>query len=421
MGNDEIKKGVVAVKNDAYWIWLQNVMGIAANTYDVLSVWSGAKDIYEADTDILRASQLFSDIQLKRKSEFDLTVADKAISDCNKNGWKIVTYEDDEYPSQLRQIAEAPLVLYVSGDVSCLRAEMPIGIIGTRHPTQYAIDVANTIAIELAKQKALVVSGGAQGIDSVAHNAAMDAGGKTAVIMGCGLGYDYLMENEPMRKRAEKNGALVTEFPPFTPAGRYSFIQRNRITAGLCKGVLVVEAGRKSGSLSTARMVLKYNKDLFVVTGDARGKSFVGANELAKHGARIVFSAADILTLYGLEIKNRDSFYFSGYGKPVFEGIDEYPLGEAPEPKTRKSKTKTKAKKTEETEAKKEKIEVDLDLLSQDAQTVYNAILSGKTQLDDIAKETKIQIRNVLVALTELELEEIVECGAGNEYKVTNR
>ncbi len=406
------------MKNDKYWIWFQNVMGIAANTYDVLSVWQNAKNIYEENADTLRASQLFADEQLKRKCELDLSVADKAIADCNENGWKIVTYEDEEYPPQLKQIAEAPAVLYVSGDVKCLKSEMPVGIIGTRHPSQYAMDVANTIAIELAKQNALVVSGGAQGIDSVAHNAAMDAGGKTLVIMGCGLGYDYLMENESMRKRAEKNGAVITEYPPFTPAKSFQFVQRNRITAGLCKGVLVVEAGTKSGSLSTARKVLKYNRDLFVVTGDARGKGFLGANELAKHGARVVFSAADILTLYGLEIKNRDSFYFSGYGKPVFEGIEEYPLGEATEPERRKSKAKIKVNKPEKTEAKKEKNVFNPDLLSQDARTVYNAILSGNTQLDDIAKETKIQIRNVLVALTELEFEEIIECGAGNEYRV---
>lgn len=417
MGNDEIK-GVIAVKNDKYWIWLQNVMGIAARTYDVLSVWQSAKAVYEADRDLLKAAQLFSDAQLKKMAETDLSVADKAISDCKENGWQIVTYEDEEYPPQLRQIAEPPLVLYVSGDIKCLRNEMPIGIIGTRHPGQYAIDVANTIAIELAKQNALIVSGGAQGIDSVAHNSAMDAGGKTLVVMGCGLGYDYLPENEPMRKRAEQNGAVVTEYPPFSPAKSFQFVQRNRITAAFCRGVLVVEAGKKSGSLSTANRVLKYNRDLFVVTGDARGKGFIGANELAKNGARVVFSAADILTLYGYEIKNRDSFYFSGYGKAVFEGIEEYPLGEATEPKKRKSRTKTKTEKSEKTEVKKEKTNVELDLLSQDAQAVYNAILSGNTQLDEIAKTTEIQIRNVLVALTELEFEELVECGAGNEYRV---
>lgn len=404
------------MKNDKYWIWLQTVLGIAANTYDVLSIWEDAKAVYDAHIDALKVTQLFNAAQLRRKAETSLEDSEKVVEECAKNGWHIVTYEDDEYPPQLKQIDDAPLVLYVSGDVKCLKTEMPIGIIGTRRPTQYAIDVAHTIAIELAKQNAVIVSGGAQGIDSVAHNSAMDAGGKTLVIMGCGFGYDYLMENEPMRKRAEKNGALVTEFPPFTPARPYTFIQRNRITAALCKGVLVVEAGRKSGSLSTARKVLKYNRDLFVVTGDARGDSFVGANELAKNGARIVFSAADILTLYGFEIRNRDSFYFSGYGKPVFEGIDEFPMGENHEPEKRKIKKRVIKKAKEE--VKKEKAEVNTEQLTLDAQLVYNAILSGENFIDDIARKTKLQIRNVLVALTELEFEEIVECGAGNEYRI---
>lgn len=393
-------------------------MGYASRTYDVLSVWHSAKEIYNADKDLLRASQLFSDIQLRKMEITDLSIADKVISDCEEKGWKIVNYEDEEYPPQLRQISDFPLVLYVSGDMKCLTHEMPIGVIGTRKPSQYAIDVAETISIELAKRNALIVSGGAQGIDSVAHNSAMDAGGKTVVIMGCGLGYDYLSVNEPMRNRAEHNGAVITEYPPYTSAKSFQFVQRNRITAAFCKGVLVVEAGEKSGSLSTANRVLKYNKDLFVVTGDARGKGFVGANKLAQNGARVVFSADDILTLYGFEIRNRDSFYFSGTGKAVFEGIDDYPEGKNEKPKKRKNKNIIKAEKSEKTEGEKEKSGINTDLLSQEAKTVYKAISEGEAYLDDIAKKTRIQIRDVLVALTELEFEGIVECGAGNEYRI---
>lgn len=393
-------------------------MGYASRTYDVLSVWHSAKEIYNADKDLLRASQLFSDIQLRKMEITDLSIADKIMSDCEEKGWKIVNYEDEEYPPQLRQISDFPLVLYVSGDVKCLTHEMPIGVIGTRKPSQYAIDVAETISIELAKRNALIVSGGAQGIDSVAHNSAMDAGGKTVVIMGCGLGYDYLSVNEPMRNRAEHNGAVITEYPPYTSAKSFQFVQRNRITAAFCKGVLVVEAGEKSGSLSTANRVLKYNKDLFVVTGDARGKGFVGANKLAQNGARVVFSADDILTLYGFEIRNRDSFYFSGTGKAVFEGIDDYPEGKNEKPKKRKNKNIIKAEKSEKTEGEKEKSGINTDLLSQEAKTVYKAISEGEAYLDDIAKKTRIQIRDVLVALTELEFEGIVECGAGNEYRI---
>lgn len=393
-------------------------MGYASRTYDVLSVWHSAKEIYNADKDLLRASQLFSDIQLRKMEITDLSIADKIMSDCEEKGWKIVNYEDEEYPPQLRQISDFPLVLYVSGDVKCLTHEMPIGVIGTRKPSQYAIDVAETISIELAKRNALIVSGGAQGIDSVAHNSAMDAGGKTVVIMGCGLGYDYLPVNEPMRNRAEHNGAVITEYPPYTSAKSFQFVQRNRITAAFCKGVLVVEAGEKSGSLSTANRVLKYNKDLFVVTGDARGTGFVGANKLAQNGARVVFSADDILTLYGFEIRNRDSFYFSGTGKAVFEGIDDYPEGKNEKPKKRKNKNIIKAEKSEKTEGEKEKSGINTDLLSQEAKTVYKAISEGEAYLDDIAKKTRIQIRDVLVALTELEFEGIVECGAGNEYRI---
>ncbi|MGN0463585.1 MAG: DNA-processing protein DprA [Acutalibacteraceae bacterium] len=400
-----------------YWIWLQGAMGAGARTDLAIDEFGSAKGVYEADDDTLRTSGVFNKKQLEKISDKSLDRAESIAALCSEKGYEIITPDLAEYPERLKLIADFPLALYVCGDKKSLGSDkIHIGVIGSRKPSQYGIDVAETISTSLASAGAVVVSGGALGIDSAAHSSAMDAGGKTVLIMGCGFGYNYLSENEPLRRRVTENGALVSEYPPGTPPTYNSFVLRNRITAGLCNGVLVVEAGRKSGSLSTANAVIRYNRDLFVITGDARGDNFLGANELAKRGARIVFSADDIMSLYGYEIRNRDSFNFSQLGEDIFNGIDVFPNGrkESAEPERAKRKTKKTEKKAEN----KEKRETDISAFSPDAQKIYKAIGNSGLLIDDIARQTQIQIRNVLIALTELEMAGAVECGAGNEYRI---
>ena len=398
-----------------YWIWLQNVIGIGENVSEILDRFNDPKTIYRTDTLTLKNCGLFKKAQLDRKEELPLSVADKALNDCEKYGWKVVTPDSPFYPGLLLETADDPLVLYVWGDERVLGEKMHIGVIGTRKPSKYGSDVAYTLTKELSKNGAVVVSGGAQGIDSVAHNTAMEEGGKTVLIMGCGFGCGYLMENENMRQRVTQNGALISEFPPFMKPTKVSFIQRNRITAGLCRGVLVIEAGEKSGTLSTARRSFLYNRDVFVVTGDAKGTSFLGARELVKYGAKVIFSAQDILSLYGYEVKNKDSFYFGSLGRGVFEGIDSFPDGKKEEkPKKAKETKKNTKSEGEETQLSFEKY--DVSSLSQNERAVLEAIKGGTDRLDDIAQLLKIQIRDVLIALTNLEMEGLIECGAGNEY-----
>ncbi len=419
MGNDEIKRGESALENARYWIWLQKVMGVGTRVDCLLDTFASARAVYEADDDVLRASGVFNENRLARLKDKNLEQADSIVAYCENKGYKILTPDMPNYPERLKLVTDAPLVLYTCGDETVLSNDnLHIGVIGSRKPSQYGIDVAGTIATSLAKNGAVVVSGGALGIDSVGHNAAMDAGGKTVLIMGCGFDYPYLMDNQPMRERVKNNGVLVSEYSPKTPPINGSFVKRNRITAGLCNGVLVVEAGVKSGSLSTANIVTKYNRDLFVVTGDARGENFLGANELAQRGARIVFSADDIMTLYGYEIRNKDSFNFSLLGEDVFNGIDVFPYGPKEDRPKRKTKGTRKSKKKEEVEpVKEEKHEVDLSGLSPDALQIYDAIGEAGATIDDMVEKTHMQIRNVLIALTELEMADAIVSLAGNEYR----
>lgn len=419
MGNDEInKRRIAVVENARYWIWLQYVMGVAARVDLLLDNFATARDVYEASRDELRESGILEKRRLEKAMNKNLDAADKIVSICEENGYDIITPDMPEYPERLKLIADYPLVLYVCGDKSVLDSNnIHVGVIGARKPSQYGLDVAQAMSITLAKGGAIVVSGGAVGIDSTAHNSAMDAGGKTILTMGCGFGYNYLMKNEPMRQRIIKNGALVTEYAPGTPPFSGNFVRRNRITAGLCNGVLVVEAGPNSGSLSTANAVIRYNRDLFVITGDASGNNFLGANELAQKGARVVFSADDILTLYGYEIRNKDSFNFSQLGKDMFDGINVFPTGKSTDKPKRRRKKKSEPKQEDEPKTE-EKKEIDISTLSPDAQKVYAVLGDKGVMLDDIAQLTKLQIRNVLITLTELEMEDAIEAGAGNEYRI---
>ena len=413
-------RGGAFVNTARYWIWLQGVVGYGAKVDGIIDEFGSAENIYNADIDELKESGLFDRKRAEKALDKSLDKADRIIAECEKRGYKIITPDSTLYPERLRFIGDFPLTLYVCGDEKILGSDkMHIGVIGARKPSQYGLDVAETIASSLAEGGAVVVSGGALGIDSSAHVSAMKAGGKTLLIMGCGLGYPYLMENEAMRRQVSENGALVSEYPPGTAPFASSFTKRNRITAGICNGVLVVEAGRKSGSLSTANAVIRYNRDLFVITGDARGDNFLGANELAKRGARIVFSADDILSLYGYEIRNRDSFNFSMLGEDIFDGISVFPNGRKKEPPEKKSGNKTKTKEKTETKQKtEEKNEIDIAAFSPEAQLVYKSIGSSGVLIDDIARKTQLKIRNVLIALTELEMADAVECGAGNEYRI---
>lgn len=398
-------------------------MGIGARVDCVFEEFESAKAVYDASADELKISGVFEKARFERAIYKGLDRADEIVEESLKSGCQIVTPDMPEYPDKLKGISDFPLVLFVKGNVKALDNEkIHVGVIGTRKPSQYGVDVATSMSLTLAECGAVVVSGGALGIDSLAHTYAINGGGETISILGCGVDYPYLMENLPLRKTIIENGALVSEYPPMSPPLRSSFVMRNRITAGLCNGVLVVEAGQKSGSLNTAKAVMKYNRDLFVVVGDARGENFYGANELAKRGARIAFSGADIYSFYGYEIKNKDSFNFSTFKTEEFQGSDVFPYGENEDKPKKKSKKKTKKSKPNAQEAlpvqQEEKQQTDVNAFSQNGQTVYKALEKAELEMDEISRETNLRIREVLIALSELEVAGAAECGPGNKYRL---
>lgn len=373
--------------NKKYWIWLSNALGAGARVDEIIAAFPDPRKIYEADESARIISGVFTRRQLEKLAAAKITDAENAVAVCNRNGWHIVTPADREYPAGLRKIPDMPLVLYVDGDISCVRGRVMIGVVGTRRPCNESIEVARRICFDLAAAGAVVVSGGALGIDSAAHESAMNAGGKTVCVLGCGLGCDYLKENEVMRRQISKNGALVTEYSPLAGASKTTFPIRNRIISGMSHGVLVVEAGEKSGSLITAKRAVEQGRDVFSIPGSVLTTAYSGANNLIRDGARAVIGARDILEPYSVMYPDRLNLNVIGIQ-------NAQPKSEKPKP------------------VKKENVSG----LDPDAAAVYNLFGGEPLHPDEIAAATEMPPSKVISALMQLEILGLVKQGNGKNY-----
>jgi DNA processing protein len=209
-------------------------------------------------------------------------------------GVELVRVIDPAYPALLKGVPDAPAILFVKGRLP--RDDEPsIAVVGTRRATAYGRQAAEKIAGELARAGVVIVSGLARGIDAVAHNAALAAGGRTLAVLGSGLDRIYPSEHKGLAQRVVGSGALISEFPLGEPPDAPNFPRRNRIVAGLARGTLVVEADRESGALITVDFALEQGRDVYSVPGSIFSPVSRGTNTLIKEGAKPVMSAEDIL------------------------------------------------------------------------------------------------------------------------------
>ena len=215
----------------------------------------------------------------------------------NQAGVRIITEEDEEYPPLLREIHDPPICLYVRGDLHCMQqTEIPIGIVGSRGATNYGVRMTSSLARDASFAGAVVVSGLARGIDTTAHTATINAGGRTVAVIGSGLFNIYPPENIGLANAIVNNGgAVISEFPMMFRADRHTFPMRNRIISGMTRGIIVVEAGIKSGSLITAAQALEQNRTVFAVPGQADSAFSKGCHTLLRDGAVLTETFADVV------------------------------------------------------------------------------------------------------------------------------
>ncbi len=227
---------------------------------------------------------------------------DREMKLIEKYGVKLLAYFDADYPSNLKEIYDPPVLLYVKGTLSA-EDKYSIGIVGSRHASRYGLQTSERLGYELAARGITVVSGLARGIDAAGHKGALKAKGRTIAVLGSGLANIYPEEHAGLAEEISRNGAVVSEFPMAMEPYKDNFPRRNRIISGLSLGVVVVEAAKNSGALITTDFALEQGRELFAVPGQARTATAAGTNMLIRQGAKLVESADDVIEELGDVIK----------------------------------------------------------------------------------------------------------------------
>lgn len=298
----------------------------------------------------------------------DEALCDRQQKLFEQGSFKFMTVNCPEYPDKLKNIYDPPPFLYLEGDESCL-FEPTIAIVGSRSLSVYGKRMAEKLASELAQAGFTIVSGFARGIDSIAHRAALEAGGKTAAVFGSGLDVIYPPENKAIYRNLVLNGCALSEFFLGVHPDRHHFPRRNRIISGLSLGVIVVEAGEKSGALLTAEHALEQGREVFAVPGNITSKTSSGTNRIIKEGAKLVTCAEDVLE----ELK---------FIIPI--------------------------KKSREPEQVAE--------LSDDRRQVYDLLSDEPQHIDKIVKKANISVSQTLEIMLDLELTGLVEQLSGKMF-----
>lgn len=218
----------------------------------------------------------------------------KAWEEVLRRGYSFVTWEEQHYPPLLREIYDPPPLLYYCGEIEVVNGYC-LAIVGSRRHTIYGREIAYKFASGLSNYGVTVVSGMARGIDTWAHKGALNAGGKTAAVLGCGLDICYPPENKGVKREIENSGAVISEFPPGYKPLPQNFPRRNRLISGLSWGTLVVEAGERSGALITADFALEQGREVFAIPGGIASPYSRGCHKLIKEGAKLVEKVEDIM------------------------------------------------------------------------------------------------------------------------------
>ena len=349
-----------------------------------------------------------------------LDQAERILEDCQRCDVQLLTLQDAAYPERLRQLDTAPCVLYVRGRLPRMDEEVAVAIVGARKASPYGVMAAGKLALELARQGALVVSGSARGVDTAALRGALRGGGQVVSVLGNGVDVIYPAENRSLYEDIAAAGALVSEYPPKTPPLGPHFPVRNRILAGLCLGVIVAEGTQRSGSLITARWALEQNRDVFAVPGNIDSAMSQGPNRLIRQGeAKLVQDAWDVLeeyeSLYPAKLHPRASLppqvERERLRQPQVQRRNGARKGAAASPRER-----------EDAQAEVEKrlvidLSQDKEALTDDEAALLRA-LQGDLSLtvDDLTEKTAIPARRVLSALTMLQVRALVQEGSGKRF-----
>jgi DNA processing protein len=278
------------------WLALALTPGLGARlTGKLLREFGSPEAIFNASLTALEGQQIPAAVAQAIHSRQAISAAAKELSQAEATKCRIVTWDEPVYPQLLREIYDPPPLLYVKGNTDLLNRHA-IAIVGTRRPTPYGNQMAERLARDLALRGLAIVSGLARGIDATAHKGALGANsGGTVGVLGCGIDVIYPKENRKIFAEIEERGAIISEFPMGTYPAPQNFPVRNRIIAGMARGVVVVEGAQYSGSLITARLAMECGREVFAVPGYATQPASFGPNQLIKQGAKLVTGWEDVV------------------------------------------------------------------------------------------------------------------------------
>ena len=356
---------------DKYWIAFSSIEGVDGvfvqrlfNYFgDIESAFKASRnDLTQIDGLSIKKAENF----LKERDKIDL---EKTMDEVLRREIKYITFDSPQYPEMLKQIEDAPIILYYKGDLSSCNLNKTLAVVGSRRASYYAKEAVGKILSELEGTDICIVSGLASGIDTSAHTNALKYGLKTIGVIASGFDYVYPASNKSLYEQIEDSGgALVTEYYPTFEPLKFRFPQRNRIVSGLSYGTLVAEASMKSGALITANLTLEQGRELLCIPGLISNPNTEGIYKLIKNGATLTTCANDILEALNWELK------------PA------------------------------------KQLKMDLSDLNETEEKIVRSLEVEDKSFDEISAETGISTEDLLIHLTTLELREIIKQVNGNRY-----
>ena len=400
-------------------VWVGLCLSPASRSISCLAkAFSTPEEIFDADDGSIADALGSHRGDIRRLLRRDLSEAEKTVAYCASHGISIVTWFDEDYPASLRAIDKPPAILFLLGDRSLLASRKTVGVVGTRTPSDYAARMTFEISSDLARVGAVVVSGMAYGIDGVSAAGALSSGGKTVAVVGCGLDLTYPARHGKLRREIERNGLVVSEYPPGAQPERFHFPERNRIISGLSLGVFVAEGTLQSGAMITADYAEKQGKLLFALPGRLDNPFAEGPVKLMRDGARPVACADDILAKLESEYPGTFDLSLLLSDRSVLdyeEAIRRYGVGLSPQ-KGGYAKA-VSSPETQSTEPESAPA-IDLSDFSPAEKAVYLALESPLTA--DELSSLGVDPPAILAALTTLEIRGAVRSLPGGRYERGN-
>lgn len=395
-------------ENTVYWVWLTAQYRMSTEKVkSIIHRFRSPKRVYEASVEELCEIRGITSQDVKILSDKSLERAEEIIKETERIGAYIVTIDDAEYPSKLREIDLPPYVLYMRGHIDWNEIR-GITVIGTRKYTEYGEYVTRVMCAALAENGFTVISGMAEGIDGTASRAALDAGGKTAAVLGSGIDVIYPKGNEDLYNRIIENGVVMTEYPPGTRPLPKNFPHRNRIMSALGEGVLVVEAPERSGALITANRALDMGKNVFAVPGPIFHAAYVGTNRLIQQGAKPVLSPRDIICEYVNDEKVLKSLESDAY-----DAEDEAQTAFLSDDVTDDAQTERTASK-KQVSADDERFAE----LNDTEKKIISLLIERNYGTDELVRTLGVKMNELNNMLVGLEIQGFVSKLAGNNYKI---